>query len=191
MKFLIIILIFILLIIIFKIKNKGWPIDYVKSDIDNEDYLVQDRENKNEAANMLAKIKENILLITSYMKNNINNYKNNELYINRLNNRIYQTKFSEGQGLAGYTSYTINKGDEIIFCLRDVNGKMHDINLVMYVVLHEIAHVACPEQGHTELFNKIFAFFVQIGISIGIYQRIDFYNTPINYCGLMITDSII
>ena len=61
----------------------------------------------------------------------------------------------------------------------------------MYVALHEIAHIACPEYGHTDLFKKIFAFFVLVAMNIGIYKKIDFNYDPVDYCGLTITESII
>ena len=88
--------------------------------------------------------------------------------------------------------YSVNKGEQIVFCLRSKNtGKLHSLNLVMYVALHEMAHVACPEYGHTKLFKKIFAFFTKTAIEMGIYERIPFNQRPEEYCGLTITDSII
>ena len=68
---------------------------------------------------------------------------------------------------------------------------MHDLNLVMYVALHEIAHVGCPVFGHGPLFKRIFAFFTIIAIKQGLYQRIDFRRYPTEYCGLIISDSIV
>ena len=68
-----------------------------------------------------------------------------------------RTKIYETSLTSNYTSYSINKGEELSFCLRSKStGKLHDINLLMYVAVHELAHTACPETGHTPLFNKIF-----------------------------------
>ena len=61
----------------------------------------------------------------------------------------------------------------------------------MYVTLHEIAHIACPEYGHTPLFNKIFAFFTETASDIGLYKKISFETSPREYCGLTISNSII
>jgi hypothetical protein len=69
---------------------------------------------------------------------------------------------------------------------------LHDINLMMYVVLHEISHVACPVyDNHGPLFKKIFAFITNAAIKIGLYTKINFGTQPEEYCGLMITDSIV
>jgi predicted metal-dependent hydrolase len=62
----------------------------------------------------------------------------------------------------------------------------------MYVVLHEISHVACPiYDNHGPLFKKIFGFLTKIAINLGLYTKINFNENHTEYCGLMITDSII
>jgi predicted metal-dependent hydrolase len=62
----------------------------------------------------------------------------------------------------------------------------------MYVVLHEISHVACPVyDNHGPLFQKIFNFIATRAIELKIYEKIDFRNKPEIYCGLPITDSIV
>jgi hypothetical protein len=61
----------------------------------------------------------------------------------------------------------------------------------MYVVLHELSHVGCPEYGHGALFKKIFAFFAQCGIQCDVYKKVDFKRSPKEYCGLIISESII
>jgi predicted metal-dependent hydrolase len=93
-----------------------------------------------------------------------------------------------------YTSYTVNKGEQIIFCIRSKlidkyinSSNIHDKNLIMYVALHEIAHIACPEYGHTPLFKDIFNFFCDEANKAGIYKKIDFKTTPMEYCGMTIT----
>ena len=39
--------------------------------------------------------------------------------------------------------------------------------------------------------KKIFAFLTTVAINIGMYQKIEFGTEPAEYCGLMITDSIV
>ena len=57
--------------------------------------------------------------------------------------------------LRGKKSYTINK-KRIHLCLKDETGNYYDKNMLIYVLLHELAHVRCPEIGHTEKFHTIF-----------------------------------
>jgi len=196
-KLILIILVFFLLFILYYEYNNYDMINII-SDIDAKEYSVRNREDKNRAANMLAKINMNIHKLSLYLVNNIKKYKEYEPYIIQLNNNIKNVVISETPYNSNYTSYTVNKGDKILFCLRKkVNSNLldknnlHDINLIMYVALHEISHVACPEYNHTPLFNKIFKFFCLEAVNIGIYTKIDYSKYPELYCGLLVDNSII
>jgi hypothetical protein len=191
-----IIIIFIILIIVVCIiyyQSSTHDMVYIESDIDGKKYLVRDLPDKKVAVNILAKIKTNIHKLANLLYNNKNNHKDYKEYINKLYNGIQNSVIEESAENAVYTSYSVNKGEEIVFCLRSklLRNKIHDFNLIMYVVLHEMAHVACPEVGHTTLFKKIFAFLAQEAVNIGMYQKINFETNHTEYCGLTITDSII
>jgi hypothetical protein len=91
-----------------------------------------------------------------------------------------------------YTSYTVNKGEKIVFCLRSkVLNDIHDMNTLMYVVIHELGHVGCPEFGHTPLFREIFKFLLEQSIIINIYNPIDYRKYPKNYCGMTINEYLL
>lgn len=179
---------------------------YVKSDIDDSKYMVRNQKDKKKAANFLAKLKANIFLITDYLFEKINNPETANIpkyiefrpYIIQLKNKIKNVELKESTSNSVYTSYTVNKGEQIIFCIRSKSisslmkeDNIHEFNLVMYVLLHEISHVACPEYDHTPLFKKIFRFICQEAIDVGLYEKIDFVNTPKEYCGMGINESII
>lgn len=191
------------------IKERGMI--YCKSTVDDEYYLVRDRPDKLGASNLLATLRKNINGITDYMVDRMNNkmsimekrekvmYEFNRQYINRLDKLIRGVILMESHENSVYTSYSVNKGEQIVFCIRSKSisnvlnsaNHLHDLNLIMYVALHEISHVACPERDHTPLFNKIFRFICNEAIKMGIYKRLDFRNNPEEYCGMTITDSII
>lgn len=81
--------------------------------------------------------------------------------------------------LRGNKSYTINK-KRIHLCLTDENGKYYEENMLIYVLLHELAHVRCPEIGHTDKFHDIFRDLLDIAVKNNIYNP----DIPIvkNYC---------
>lgn len=165
---------------------------YVKSLNDNNYYLVRKLHDKQEAADLLALIRGNIIKIS---ENSIKEY-TSEPYYNYMKTLFDKTKnirITENIYNNKYTSYSVEKGEELVFCLRSklLENEIHDINLLMYVVIHELAHIACPEYGHTPLFKDIFAKLTKLSIKIGVYKRIDFNITPEEYCGIQITDSII
>lgn len=166
---------------------------YIKSDVDDQYYLVRDLNDKQQASNMLAKIKRNILYVTEYLTLNIGKHPEQRNHIQQLASRIKNVEVLESTEDSVYTSYSVNKGEQIVFCLRSrkIQNEMHKFNLLMYVVLHEMSHVACPEYGHTPLFKTIFAFITNIAMELNLYTKIGFDQNPEEYCGLMITDSIV
>lgn len=189
---------FLILIVLISILYTKYENDknmvYIVSDVDNRMYMVRNTYDKQRASNVLAIVNKNICYLAKYMYNNKNEYKEYEEYITRLKDRTDDIIIRESSENSQYTSYTMNKGEQIIFCIRSklidnyVNkSNIHDINLIMYVALHEISHIACPEFGHTDLFRKIFLFFCDIAGKVGIYKRINFRTDPMEYCGMKLT----
>lgn len=167
---------------------------YVEAMLDGKEYYVRNSKDKQKAAELLATIKKNIYKFCIHLDNfKSSKYKAYIPYIKQLNQKIKRSEIYESEENSIYTSYSVNKGEYIVFCLRSRKNKsdFHNLNLLMYVVLHELAHVACPDYGHNELFKQIFAFFVTVAIQNGFYKKIDFAIKPQEYCGLVITDSII
>ena len=81
--------------------------------------------------------------------------------------------------LKGRKSYTINK-KYVHLCLKDENGKYYEKNMLIYVALHELAHVKCKEIGHTPEFHRVFEEILQKDIKAGVYN--DKIPTIKNYC---------
>jgi hypothetical protein len=98
----------------------------------------------------------------------------------------YRTIIYETDPSSSYTSFTVNKGSELHMCLHSkITGELHDINILTYVGIHEMAHMANPEVGHGPLFQKIFNFFLEVAIKEKIYNP-DFLNTSVEFCGKQI-----
>ena len=165
---------------------------YVKSNLDGKEYFVQNFDEKQDAADMLSMVYLRIFALREYLLKNIDKYPEYKKYNTQFCNRISKLVLTENNPAGKYTSYTINKGDEIALCLRSKRTrKLHDINLIMYVVLHELSHVACPEIDHTDLFKKIFIFYLQIASKLGIYENINYKMNPSEYCGLTINENLL
>jgi hypothetical protein len=79
----------------------------------------------------------------------------------------------------GNKSYTINK-EHIYMCLKDEDNNYYDDNMLIYVLIHEIAHSICDEIGHTRKFHKIFDALLEKAQDMNIYDP----NLPLvrNYC---------
>jgi len=80
---------------------------------------------------------------------------------------------------SGKKSFTIDK-KEIYLCLRDEHGEYYEDNMLVYVLLHELAHVHCHEIGHTDEFYRVFDDILLKAESAGVYTS---KIPPIqNYC---------
>ena len=169
---------------------------FIKADIDNNYYLVRDLSDKYVAANLLAQIKKNILYFINILYTNRDNkYSEYKIYIEQLYNNSITTNIFENANNNSDTSFSINKGEELNICLRSrevgTYNNFENMNLIMYVMLHELAHIACPEYGHGELFKRIFAFFTKVAMDLKLYSYVNYSKNPVKYCGLLITDSIL
>jgi predicted metal-dependent hydrolase len=111
--------------------------------------------------------------------------------IRRLYKNFNPEAFSETTPDAKYTSYSVNKGEKIVFCLRDKKEgeKLVKENIMTFVSIHELAHLMTKSIGHEPEFWANFKLLLKISIDNGIYKNIDFNSTPKPYCGINITDT--
>ena len=164
--------------------------------INGKKYLVSNEKDKKKAANLLSEIEKGLYKIRDYCFENIEKYTKYKKYILRMKNNFKKgrTDIYENTDKSGSTSYSVNKGEEMVFCIRKRNNNkndLHKINTLMYVAIHELAHVACPEIGHTSLFNRIFRFLLNISIKEGIYIHEKYRETRPEYCGMTLNTNIV
>lgn len=184
----IIIVFLTIMLILFCIQNKYDEVELVESSIDKHKYLVQNLDNKTDAANMLARLNNKIRKLIDHLKST--NSKDTD--IDRLDKNYTVENISEGSNDSNYTSYSVNKGEKIVFCLRqkDSNAFVSE-NVLMYVATHELSHLMTKEIGHTDTFWKNFKFLLEEAIKIGVYSKHDFESDPMEYCGLNIKYSVV
>jgi hypothetical protein len=111
--------------------------------------------------------------------------------IQLLQKRFNPNHLQESEERSLHTSYSINKGQNIIFCLRskDASQTLIDKNILIFVALHELAHVMTVSVGHTSEFWENFRFLLAHAITMHMYQPVDFKENPVPYCGTYITDT--
>lgn len=156
--------------------------------------IYNDEFNK-EKTELLSLIFEKMKILKKYLDENkhTDDLKEYKPYIDQLvNNFNHNTEIYETDPSSELTSYSVNKGEELSICLKSKKtGQLHNINLLMYVVIHEMSHFACPEIGHGNLFQKIFKKFVEVAIKINLYNYDNYDNNPIEYCGMDLNSNII
>jgi hypothetical protein len=190
------IILLIISIIIYKSKNKA-PIKYVKA-YNDKVYVVNDLPDAQEAADMLARI---MTVLNKLVDNIINDYNNNLIndedkeyfkYVKVIYDRLPYVKISENLVNSEFTSYSVNKGEELVFCIRDRKRyKIQPINEILYVAIHEIGHIGSPEVGHTKLFHDINIYLLKKAIKFKLYNYVDYNINNKEYCGLILTTTIL
>lgn len=168
----------------------------VKSSINGELYRVGDFADKQRASDIIAELDIFAKKFISNMKKRYSEPNPNlsplgyELMRNLERRYRGGDSISENPPLNGDTSYTLNKGDFIILCLRQKVPpyELHDIETLKYVFLHELAHVAMTlsDPDHSLSFWDHFRFILSEAQFQGIYVPYDYKSNPVTYCGLQI-----
>ena len=163
--FLFIVFIILLSLFIYN-ESKNNELSYVESRIDNRKYLVRNVKDKQAAAELLSKMRISIDKLIDHLEI----YYPNDPRVKRLVKKFNPNRISESLKGSKYTSYSVNKGQKIVLCLRskDHQQKLTDLNTLMFVVLHELAHVLTVSIGHTKEFWSNFKFILKEAVKIGV-----------------------
>lgn len=183
-------IIFIIIILVFfYIKGLTAEVLYVKSKVDNNMYLVRKMPNQQEAADLLANIGNKLEELVVYVAAT---YPENE-DVKRLFKNYYKKNISESSPSSQYTSYSVDKGERIVLCIRqkDKLSSFVDMNTILFVAIHELGHLMTDEIGHTPVFWANFKFLLEEAVTIGIYTKVDYAEKPEKYCGIKIQSTVI
>lgn len=168
------------------LENKNKDLEYVKSTVDGRKYLVRNLPDKQDASNMIATVRQNLVKLAQELK------KKNQgnIDIERMINNFNPNNIVESEKNNKFTSYSINKGEKTVYCMRsrDDSNKLVELNTMMFVALHELAHTMSKSIGHTKEFWDNFRILLRNAIKLNIYKRVNYNETPVKYCGVEITD---
>jgi hypothetical protein len=162
----------------------------IVSTIDGEKYCVRERKNIQNATDLLAEATKKMKTLVEYLDKKYPEQEHE--HIRRLVNKFNPKKIVETLPTSEYTAYSENKGQKIAFCLnkqKEDNNNLIDMNTLMFVALHEMAHVASKSIGHNDEFWGNFAFLIEEAEKIQIYYPVDYSKKNGEYCGMTITSS--
>ncbi len=183
----VILVLFCIFLIVFVIYN--CLVDNVSpfiSSYDQKEYSVRkigNSKTRQDAANYLAILKNKADILINYMyENQLPDKETSErIYTRWLNCELKETSSSETSA-----AYTLNKSSEVRICIRKDVDSFEDINTSMFVLLHELSHVASISYNHTEEFKNNFSYITSLASALGLYYPEDFLNEPKSYCGTII-----
>ena len=167
----------------------SFPIIEVKSSVDGQMYRVRDMADKQGAADMMARIRVNRKKLKIHVETS---YPDKPQVIQLSKNfEANPGRFYEATPEAEHTSYSVNKGEAVHFCLRQREGGDETLvqeDVITFVAIHEMGHMITESVGHGPDFWNNFAWLLKEAEKISIYTHRDFKAHPVSYCGMKITD---
>ena len=184
--FLVLIVFFTLVILIIVEINELF-IEYRTSKLNNKKYGIQEEFNKSdEAVELLAKLHNHMMDFVIDLKKK----SPSDERVQRLVKGFKRAEIEEAPNDDG-SSYTINKGDLVALCIRHktVGHPFHDYNTLLFVIIHEMAHIASISEGHNSEFISNFKWLLQEAKLLGYYEPVNYQKSPMTYCGVKVTNN--
>lgn len=156
----------------------------IQSNVDKKYYRVRNEKDKVQAADTLARLNSKI---ETFLKNLTKKYPHQER-VKRLMKRYKPRRLHERPEKSTYAAYSVDKGNDIFVCIREKNNGplINDMNNLMYVMLHELAHVMTISVGHTDEFWENYKFLIEEAIAANAYTYEDYDKRYTEYCGLQL-----
>lgn len=83
---------------------------------------------------------------------------------------------------ADEVAFSVDK-TSIHVCLRNAQGAIEDLNTSMFVLIHELAHVATADYGHSEEFWTNMRFLLELAERLGVYVYENYDASATTFCG--------
>jgi len=148
-------------------------------------YKIVYDDNSLKKANMLAELDSKVTKLVNYVNsNNLPNVEDSSRLYERFN-KIEIKEIPSGQKGAGFT---INKGHINLCVINIKTGKLNDIQDVMFVLLHELAHTMSVSYGHGEEFKKNFDILVKTAVKEQLWEPKDYSKQNTDICGVTVTN---
>jgi len=167
----------------------NYPTTMVKSNVDGQMYNVRDLPDKQEAADMMAKIRLKMKKLKIHLEATFPDKPQVKLLSKNFDAEAH--RLGEATPDDEFTSFSVNKGESVHFCLRQREGGnegLVDENIITFVAIHEMGHIITKTIGHGPDFWNNFGWLLQESERIGIYVPQNFSAHPVSYCGMKITD---
>jgi hypothetical protein len=172
-----------------------YDVSYVKSNIDGNNHLVRNAEYRQEAADLIANIKLRFNKLINFLYKRFSTHPIFGKAVWRLKKKFNSDNIQESAPHSKYTSFSVNKGEELHFCIRPKNKELskkirfHKINTLMFVGIHELAHIMSVSYGHNREFHRNFVFLLKQSVNVGIYKKQNYRKHSEKFCGIEINNT--
>jgi hypothetical protein len=155
---------------------------------DGNRYCVRERQKLELAANLLAQVTQKMKDMVAYMSNRHPEDKRTKRLVEGFNPK----RISETLPTSELTAYSENKGEKLAFCLnrsKTDNNNLIDENTLMFVAIHELAHIMTKSIGHKSEFWENFKYLLENAKTAGLHSPVDYKKENREYCGMNIHDN--
>jgi len=177
------ILILVIVLLILLTQNNGSKVSII---VNGRTYMVHrynDQSIMQKIANTIHTLNKDIDKLLVHLKNN--EFQHKTIEIKRLLKRYKRHITDLSPSATKHVAYNVHKGKVIALCIyRD--DKFEDYNTIMFVLLHELAHVMTKEYKHNKQFWDNFKFLIKQAIKMKIYTYQDFNNNSKQFCNMNI-----
>lgn len=194
-------IVLLVIAIIYSFKSKIVPGQYsitqtkpYLSSVDGFSYRVHDvHEHPQQAADTLSVLNNTVIELMRYLRDKYvrgelgNKYPARKLSVRKMLARYNPDNLAENspKDPNGDTAYSIDKGSIIAICLRSKRtGEIHDLDILKFVTIHEMAHIAINAIDHPPEFWSTFRFLLEDAAEAGIFTSPDYNKYPTEYCGI-------
>lgn len=162
----------------------AWPrrMRWVRSELTGKEYHVKNIEGAEDVADRLAmmelKLHDFVAKAAEYAPGDprIANIRR------RWNGTLAETPTDDD------VAYSMAK-DAISVCVRSQHGGMESENTSMFVLVHELSHIATDQYGHPSEFWANMRFLLEVAEATGCYSYQDFDAKSTSYCGRQLAAS--
>jgi len=169
-------------------KTSDFQLKCIISDVNGNTFCVRERTREKEAVDLLAKVTDKAKQFVNYLNNKYPEKEN----VKRLVDGFNPDKIKETLPNSKHTAYTENKKN-MYFCLNikknNVESQLIDEHTLMFVALHEMAHIATKSIGHKSEFWENFRFLLEEAKVAGIHEPVNYKEKPTEYCSTKINDN--
>jgi len=169
-------------------KNEDLDLKCIISKVDGEEYCVRRRKDLHSAADLLATTIHKLEELVKYLKEK----HPEDPRTKRITKKFNGTKIKETLPTSKFKAYSENKGEVLAFCLNvdeDNDEDLIDDNTLLFVAIHELAHIASVSIGHKPEFWDNFKWLLVNAKDAGIHNPHDYKKNPKEFCGMKVTDN--
>ena len=171
--------------------SESYRLTCVISDVNGKTYCVRDRAHVQQAADMFARVADKCTTFVSQLAAKFPQNPD----VQRLAQKYNPNVLVETLPTSEFTAFSEDKGRKVALCInRDDksdagNDRIAKFNTVMFVAIHELAHIMTVAEGHPSVFWKNFRFLLAQAHQMNIMHMVDYKNNPEPYCGMTLSDN--